>query len=83
MANFRVLAVDMFAGEVRGIDEYECDSINEAFRKLGELAANRCGVIILDEHDGVWAEVRPSQIYEMKREQRIFYRHYKLREIAA
>jgi hypothetical protein len=76
VAKFTVLAVDSFAGEVRGIDKIECDGISEAHRKAGELAAHRNGVIILDEHDGVWFEFRPSQIEHMTAEQRLFYRHW-------
>jgi hypothetical protein len=76
MAQFTVLAVDSFAGEVRGVDKFECFSISEAHRKAGELAANRVGVIILDEHDGVWFEFRPAQIEQITTAQRLFYRHY-------
>jgi hypothetical protein len=82
VANFTVLAVDSFAGEVRGIDKFECCTISEAHRKAGELAANRNGVIILDEHDGVWFEFRPAQIERITSAQRIFYRHYEKRAVA-
>lgn len=77
MAAFTVLAVDSFAGEVRSIDKIECHGISEAMQKAGELAAHRIGVIVIDEHDGVWFEFRPTQIERMSSEQRIFYRHYK------
>lgn len=76
MGKFTVLANDSFAGEVRSIDRIECYSISEAMAEAGKLAANRTGVIVLDEHDGVWFEFRPTQVERMTAEQRIFYRHY-------
>lgn len=80
---FTVLAVDMFADVVRGIDKIEVDSITEAHRQAGELMANRNGVIIVDDQDCVWFEFRPKQIERITAEQRLFYRHYsKTEEVA-
>jgi hypothetical protein len=83
MGKFTVLAVDSFAGEVRGIDKIECYGIHEAFCEAGKLAANRTGVIILDEHDGVWFEFRQPQITKMTGEQRLRYRHYSIEAAAS
>lgn len=77
MSKFTVLANNTFAGEVREIKRVECDSIIEAFREFGNLAANHTGVIIIDEHDCVWHECRPmAQIEKMTCEQRAHYQHY-------
>lgn len=83
VAKFTVLANNSFAGDVRSIDRVECHSIAEAHEEAGKLAAHRIGVIIIDEHDGVWAEFRPAQIERMSAEQRLFYRHYAPAEQAA
>lgn len=77
MGKFTVIANDTFAGEVRDIKRIECHSIGEAFRELGNLAANHTGVIIIDEHDCVWHECRPNlQFQKMTPEQRRHYQHY-------
>jgi aromatic ring-opening dioxygenase LigB subunit len=83
MGQFTVIATFTDGdGYIQRTEQHEAADIYDAFREFGRQAARSNGVIVIDEHDCVWAEHRPAQIEHMSDPQRIFYRHYAKREAA-
>lgn len=57
---YRVIAADHTIPYDAKTETHECECLTDAFKKLGELAPHNSGVILIDEQDTVWAEIRSA-----------------------
>ena len=81
---FSVLSTYIFADVVERVERHDFECLTDAFDKFGKLAPHCNGVILIDQQDCVWAELRPSaSLSAMSQQQRIFYQHYTHHQQAA